>query len=95
MTTAAIPPRPQVRRQRFQEDVRVFPCPLPHEGIYTEFLGGQRADRVAVCRFVDCETWRKEQMLDALVPTWEYKEGKELMNYYTQYYHKTDKVKQA
>lgn len=41
--------------------------------------------------FVDFEDWRKKTMLDALVPTWDYTEREALSQYYTQFYHKTDK----
>ncbi|ROT35816.1 hypothetical protein SODALDRAFT_328210 [Sodiomyces alkalinus F11] len=41
--------------------------------------------------FIECEKWRKEAMLDALVPTWDYVEKDKMAQYYPQYYHKTDK----
>jgi len=43
-------------------------------------------------RFVDSEKWRKEINLDDLVQNFDYKEKKEVFEYYPQYYHKTDKV---
>jgi hypothetical protein len=45
-------------------------------------------------RFVDTENWRKEfgGGVDDLTRTFEYKEKKEIFNFYPQYYHKTDKV---
>lgn len=44
-------------------------------------------------RFVDCENWRKEfgGGVDNLVKTFDYKEKPQVMAYYPQYYHKTDK----
>lgn len=44
-------------------------------------------------RFIDCEKWRKEFAggVDNLVRTFDYKEKPEIMQYYPQYYHKTDK----
>lgn len=46
-----------------------------------------------VNRFVNCEKWRKEfgGGVDQLVKTFDYKEKAQLMAYYPQYYHKTDK----
>ncbi|KAK5172886.1 cytosolic factor, phosphatidylinositol/phosphatidylcholine transfer protein [Saxophila tyrrhenica] len=43
--------------------------------------------------FVDCEKWRSEfgGGVDNLVRTFEYKEKEQMMQYYPQYYHKTDK----
>jgi hypothetical protein len=45
-------------------------------------------------RFIDCEKWRKEfgGGVDKLVKTFEYTEKSQMMAYYPQYYHKTDKV---
>jgi hypothetical protein len=48
---------------------------------------------LSVYRFEDCEAWRKEINLDAIVPSWDYKEKADLLKYYPQYYHKTDKVR--
>jgi len=42
---------------------------------------------------MDCEEWRVASKLDEAVPTWDYPEKEELMKYYLQYYHKTDKVR--
>ena len=44
-------------------------------------------------RFVDCEKWRKEfgGGVDKLLQTFEYTEKPQVMAYYPQYYHKTDK----
>lgn len=49
------------------------------------------ADRLH--RFTDCEKWRSEfgGGLDKLVPNFEYTEKPQVMAYYPQYYHKTDK----
>lgn len=47
------------------------------------------------CRFLDTEKWRKEVKLDETVPIWDYPEKAEIGKYYTQFYHKTDKVWQA
>ncbi|KPM36269.1 Sec14 cytosolic factor [Neonectria ditissima] len=41
--------------------------------------------------FVDTEKWRKEINLDEILPTWDYPEKTEVSQYYTQFYHKTDK----
>lgn len=43
-------------------------------------------------RFIDCEKWREEfgGGVDNLVRTFDYKEKPEVMQYYPQYYHKTD-----
>lgn len=46
-----------------------------------------------ICRFVECEQWRKDFNLDELVKTFDYKEKEEVFAYYPQYYHKTDKVR--
>lgn len=45
-------------------------------------------------RFVDTETWRKEfgGGVDELTRNFDYKEKKDIFNFYPQYYHKTDKV---
>lgn len=43
-------------------------------------------------RFVEFEKWRKDTLLDALVPTWEYPERLAMAKYYPQFYHKVDKV---
>jgi hypothetical protein len=44
-------------------------------------------------RFVDCEKWRAEfgGGVDELVKTFDYTEKPQMMEYYPQYYHKTDK----
>jgi hypothetical protein len=46
-----------------------------------------------VLRFIDCEKWRSEfgGGVDNLVPNFDYKEKPQMMAYYPQYYHKTDK----
>lgn len=44
-------------------------------------------------RFVDTEKWRKDIDLDTLAANWEYPEKRELAQYYKQFYHKTDKVR--
>lgn len=41
--------------------------------------------------FVDCEKWRKEIVLDKVLPEWTYPEKAKLFKFYPQYYHKTDK----
>lgn len=61
------------------------------------FGGGTRYALVATggltaTRFLDTEKWRKETKLDETVPTWDYPEKAEISKYYTQFYHKTDKV---
>jgi hypothetical protein len=43
-------------------------------------------------RFLDCEKWRKEFGTDELPRTFDYKEKKEVFEYYPQYYHRVDKV---
>ncbi|EON67018.1 hypothetical protein W97_06134 [Coniosporium apollinis CBS 100218] len=45
--------------------------------------------------FTDCEKWRKEfgGGVDRLVQTFEYTEKPKVLEYYTQYYHKTDKAR--
>jgi hypothetical protein len=46
-------------------------------------------------RFVNSEKWRKEfggQGIGHLVRTFDYKEKPDVIKYYPQYYHKTDKV---
>lgn len=43
-------------------------------------------------RWIEAEQWRKDFKLDAVVPTWEFPEKKEVFRYYAQYYHKADKV---
>jgi hypothetical protein len=49
---------------------------------------------LTVCRFLDCEKWRKEfgGGVDELLQTFDYKEKPQVFEYYPQYYHKTDKV---
>jgi len=44
-------------------------------------------------RFVDCEKWRKETDLDNLTRNFDYHEKPQVFEYYPQYYHKTDKVR--
>ncbi|KAL8872316.1 MAG: hypothetical protein Q9174_002040 [Haloplaca sp. 1 TL-2023] len=41
--------------------------------------------------FIDCEKWRKEFGVDDLVRNFDYKEKPKVLEYYSQYYHKTDK----
>lgn len=48
--------------------------------------------KLTATRFVETEKWRKETKLDETVPVWDYPEKDEISKYYTQYYHKTDKV---
>ncbi|KAK2594828.1 cytosolic factor, phosphatidylinositol/phosphatidylcholine transfer protein [Conoideocrella luteorostrata] len=56
------------------------------------FLRARKFDvNLAKEMFVECEKWRKETMLDELLPTWDYPEKPELTKYYKQFYHKTDK----
>jgi hypothetical protein len=43
-------------------------------------------------RFIDTEAWRKKTNLDELIKSWDYPEKKDVSKYYSQYYHKTDKV---
>ena len=45
-------------------------------------------------RFVECEKWRKEfgGGVDELVKNFEFREKKQVFQYYPQYYHGTDKV---
>jgi hypothetical protein len=52
-------------------------------------------NNVALYRFIDCEKWRKEFGTDELPRTFEYKEKPKVSEYYPQYYHKTDKVREA
>ena len=51
------------------------------------------ANHIAICRFMDCEKWRKEFGTDDLPRTFDYKEKPKVFEYYPQYYHKTDKVR--
>ena len=52
----------------------------------------EQADPDRPYRFVEFEEWRKKVLLDSLVPTWDYTERSEMVQYYPQFYHKTDKV---
>ncbi|KAM0324776.1 hypothetical protein ACHAQA_007740 [Verticillium albo-atrum] len=55
------------------------------------FLRARKFDvNAAKAMFVEFEKWRKETLLDALVPTWNYEEKEAMFKYYPQYYHKTD-----
>lgn len=67
------------------------PCENPSLAVEREYAlvatGGLTATR-----FLDTEKWRKETKLDETVPTWDYPEKAEISKYYTQFYHKTDKV---
>jgi hypothetical protein len=47
---------------------------------------------IGLCRFVECEKWRKEFGTNDLVDTFDYVEKPKVFTYYPQYYHKTDKV---
>jgi hypothetical protein len=49
----------------------------------------------AVHRFIKNEQWRKEFGTDDLVRTFDYKERPQMFEYYPQYYHKTDKVRES
>jgi len=87
-----------------QEDAQVFQLRmmLEQEG-YTErldtltllrYLRARKFDVNASKKmFVDTENWRKEfgGGVDDLTRTFEYKEKKDIFNFYPQYYHKTDK----
>lgn len=44
-----------------------------------------------MCRFEDCEKWRKEFGVDDLVQNFEYTEKAQIFKFYPQYYHKTDR----
>ncbi|TAQ89849.1 hypothetical protein B7494_g1808 [Chlorociboria aeruginascens] len=56
------------------------------------FLRARKFDvTLAEKMFVESEKWRKEINLDDLVQNFDYKEKKEVFEYYPQYYHKTDK----
>jgi hypothetical protein len=56
------------------------------------FLRARKFDVAAAkTMFVDTEKWRKETKLDEILPTWEYPERDQVAEYYTQFYHKTDK----
>ncbi|KAL1303188.1 hypothetical protein AAFC00_006612 [Neodothiora populina] len=58
------------------------------------FLRARKFDvNLAKQMFIDCEKWRADfgGGVDALVPTFDYKEKEEVFRYYPQYYHKTDK----
>ncbi|KAG7147696.1 Sec14 cytosolic factor like protein [Verticillium longisporum] len=55
------------------------------------FLRARKFDvNASKAMFVEFDKWRKEVHLDALVPTWEYKEREQMLKFYPQYYHKTD-----
>jgi hypothetical protein len=58
----------------------------------TAFLHDKKlTDRVAGCRYTDCETWRKEFKVDDLVKDFTFVEKPQVFEYYPQYYHKIDK----
>lgn len=45
-------------------------------------------------RFLDCEQWRKDFGVEAIVKDFNYVEKPKVFEYYPQYYHKTDKAGQ-